>query len=262
MGRFLTADDEELLRSFRPHVLSYVPSYLLAFLWTAWAAAGWAVERLVGGGWGFWLGYATFILLILCHGYARYRWGRQGRALALHAAATAFVVGAAVLDRMQVLLPGGLTEYDPLAAGAALTALSLVAREMKRHANVSFLTTQRVVARHGLAPRTETVLFLKDIAGMETRQGLLGSLFGFGRIRLVKGKRRRSRTTKKGTEEVEEDDVIELVGVPHFEVARRDLNSLLQETRLSDKERRKRHEERRLKESMDRVARWDPPSRT
>lgn len=262
MGRFLTADDEELLRSFRPHVLSFVPSYLLAFLWVAWAAAGWAVERVVAGDWGFWLGYGTFVFLVLCHGYVRYRWGRQGRALALHAAATAFVVVAAVLDRTAVLLPDGLAEYNPLAVGAALTILSLFAREMKRHSSVSFLTTQRLIARQGLAPRTETILLLKDIAGMETRQGLLGSLFGFGRIRLAKGKRRRSRTTKKGTEEFEEDDVVELVGVPRFEVARRDLNSLLQETRLSEKERRKRHEERRLKESMDRLARWDPPSRT
>lgn len=262
MGRFLTADDEELVRSFRPHGLSHIPSYLLAFVWLVWAAAGWALGRAVGGDWGFWLGYATFVLLVLVHGYARYRWRSRGRALATHAAAAAVVLTAAVLDRMGALLPGGLAEYNPVAVGGVFAVLSLLTREAKRQATVAYLTTQRVVARHGLAPRTETILLLKDIAGMETRQGLLGGLFGFGRIRLIKGKRRRSRTTKKGTEEVDEDDVFELVGVPHFEVARRDFNSLLQETRLSDKERRKRHEERRLKESMDQLAHWDPPSGT
>lgn len=258
MGRFLTANDEELLRSFRPHLVSHVPSYLLAFLWLAWAATGWLVEDAVGGSWGFWLGYSTFVFLILLHGYARFRWGGQGRALATHTAAAAIVLAGAVLDQMGALLPPAFADYNPIAIGATFTVLSLVVREAKRQATQTYVTTQRVVLRHGLAPRTETILLLKDAAGMTTRQGLLGGLFGFGRIELIKGKRRRSRTTKKGTEELEEDDTLTLTGVPHFEVVRRDLSSMIQETRLSDKERRKRHEERRLKDSMDRLAQWDP----
>ncbi len=166
MGRLLTADDEELLRSFRPHVFSHVPSYLLAFTWLAWAAVGWNAERALGGTWGFWSGYAAVVFLVLLHGYARHRWGGQARALPLHAAAVAVVLAGAVADQAGALLPGALAEYNPLAIGAALTATSLIVREAKRQATHAYVTTQRVVVRHGLAPRTETVLLLKDASGM------------------------------------------------------------------------------------------------
>lgn len=262
MGGFLTGDDEELLRSFRPHVLSYVSSYALALLWLLWSLPAVVLPEAVGAAWGFWLGYATFLLLVLMHGYVRYRLRSAPHVLALHAIVAAIVTAGMALDSMGLILPASFSRYDPLAVAGVVAAASLVTREAKRHATRTYLTTQRIVTRQGLAPRTESVLLLSDVGGMETRQGMLGSLFGFGRIRLVKGKRRRSRTTKKGTEEVEEDDILEVRGVPGFERVRRDLGSLVQETRLSDKERRRRIEERRLKDSMARVARWHPPRGT
>jgi hypothetical protein len=259
MGRLLTSDDEEVFRSFRPHIFSYVPTYALAFAWLAWGAAGWSVRAGLGGGAGQWVGWVVMVVLILAHGVLRARVRGDRRIWLHHMIAVAVVAGVASAEAFWPQWPAAAGDLTPAVVGALLSLVSLVARETVRLTSVTYVTSTRVVARRGLAPRRELVFLYKDLDGAESVQGVLGSIFGFGRIFLIKKARRRRRTTTKRAEtETDEAETFEIGGVPDFEAARHDVNTLIEEARLSIKERQRRSEERRLRQTMSRLSRWHP----
>lgn len=257
MGRLLTAEGEEVLRSFRPHVFSYLPTYALGFAWLAWGAAAWLVRTWLGGGLGLWLGWSVMVLLIVGHGFLRARARRDARIWVLHAIALGVLGAVAAAELYWPAWPPEAASYGPLIAGAAITLAALVAREILRMATVTYVTSARVIARRGLAPRRELVFLYKDLAGVESAQGVMGSVFGFGRIHLIKKTRRQRRTkTKRKETETDEAEGFEIRGVPDFEAARRDVSTLIEEARLSAKERQRRSEERRLRQTMTKLSRW------
>jgi hypothetical protein len=253
MGRFLLGDEEELLRAFRPHILSWTRSYAAAFLWMAWGWLGMLARGVVDDQH---VAYAVFLLLAALHGFLRAR-AKGPRAWIAHSMGLGVIFTAWVLDASGRIPTPFPEAWTTVLVGAGLVAVSLVVREATRWASMTYLTSQRVVIRRGLAPRTETVVAIRDIKETPSIQHLLGGIFGFGRIRLVRGTKRVKNAEK---DEIVEDSE-ELRGVPRFEETRRDLNALIEEARMPVKDRRKRLEERRLKDSMIRLTQWKPGDR-
>ena len=261
MGHFLTAQGEELVRHFRPHPAAWLGSYSRAFLWLAWASVAFWLQTL-DPGWGLHAGYGAFVLLVASHGAIRSRLRRTGHVWLLHSMAIALGIVAWVAEGMDIVPAGaGMEGLAILLLGAALTLVSLVVREIKRTRTTTYITTQRTVTHRGLAPRREIVVLHSSVQQVESLEGVLGALLGFGRLRLAHGKRRVKTKTKRREVEHEEDDVLEIRGVPHFDEARRDVNSLIHEVRLGERERQKRLDERRLKDAMVTLSRWTPPRR-
>ena len=253
MASLLLGEGEQLVRVTRPHVLAYVPAYAAALLWAAWGTAA-SLVMMQGDGASDVLGWALAMLLVLLHAAFAAVKGKKGRVWIRHGVVLGILAVAWTATATGPPAVADLADAAPVAVLGAVSLVGLIVRQMGRHAERTYITNQRVVMRRGLAPRTENVVAWKDVRELRGVQGLLGGVFGFGMIRLVVG----TKKVKEGETERTVEDVREVRGVSRFEEARRDVHALLEEVRMPLKDRQKRLEERRLRESMERLATWNP----
>lgn len=218
-------------------------------LWIGYGVLAWWVALRVPGGDA--LGLAVFALLALAHGGAVYMVGRSGWV-------RAFVWAAAALLVMASLFVGELGAARPWIAatwplGVGATLLSVVATEFDRVRRVHDLTSNRLVVRTGVGRLFEESIPLDHVQAVQASQGTLGQLFRFAQLHLTLTERRQVRK-KKG--EPHEAPKVILKGVPRWEEVKHHIDVALQEQRFPAKQREKRIEERRLRETMGALATW------
>lgn len=250
MARLLLFEAEELLVRFRPHPASYLGHYGGAFLWMIPGAAGTLVTILLGDNeravaWGL----ITVALLGLLGGVINAKVRRRRMSYAWFAA---LATAGLVLDDLLYGLPTlPVPEALPLLAATALVLIRLAIWELDRLGHARFLTTERLVTRGGLRARRERSLPLRDIQEVRSERGVFGQLFEVGNLLLVTS--RPPRPSKKGSLE---PPVEVLEGVPRLEEIKHHLEQAVNEIRLAPTERRKRREERRVKDAMRALAHW------
>lgn len=245
MPRLELFQDEELVARFRPHALSFLPHYLGAASWLVGGAAGSAVALYAGPPYGTALGILTVITLGLLAALVR----RHARGASAGYAGFAFLLGAGAAAAVPLFPPAEATAWRiPLLFAAGLSLLRLGGWELHRLRRVHFLTSNRLVARTGLGHRREESLPLERVREVRGHRGPIGQLFGYGDLVLVLG------TAGRGKNNAEDTWV--LAGIARMWAVKYDLEELLQESRLPARERRRRGDDRRLRESMRRLASW------
>lgn len=246
MRRVLLQEGEDLVAQFRPHPGSYLWTYSVGALWLAWGALGY----YVGAALLTWppLGGLVLAAAALLHALLVRATRQRGFVLSLVWAALAATLGLLTLAPVPVL-----PDYPSLvpASVATLAALSVwgVAefdRRMRRHV----LTTRRLQVAGGLSTHHQHTIDLSKVETLRAAQSLLGQLLGYGRITFVFSTKIKG---KKG-ELLEHNET--LSGIPRFETSLHQVETVVAELRLPERERKKRVEERRLKESMKHLAGW------
>ncbi len=245
MGSILLGDGEDLLARFRPHPASYLGRYLLDAIWLAYGFVAWGFHRANPA--YDWTSLAAFVALCLGH-VAVLRLLKRG------GAARPIVWGLAALGLM-IAIPLGYHLRDawiplyPPALGVLATALGVAATEFDRLRRIHHLTSRRILLRTGIGRLTERSVDFDRIETVQSSQGALGQMFGYAHLGLVYHARGKKREGKSMTTE-------ELVGVPNWQVVKHQIETALAEQQLPAKERQKRVEERRLRESMRVLAQW------
>lgn len=250
MARLLLFEGEELLARFRPHPASYLGHYGGAFWWMLPGAAGTLITLLLGdneraAAWGL----ITVALLGLLGGAVNAK--LRGRRMSYAWFAALAAAGLVLYDLLYGLPALPTPEALPLLMGAAFTFIRLLIWELDRLGHTRFLTTERLVLRGGLAARRERSISLSDIQEVRSERGVFGQVFEIGSLILVTGKP--PRQTKKGTME---PPIEVLEGVPRLEEIKHHFEQAINELRLPLTERRKRREERRVKDAMRALAHW------
>lgn len=179
---------ERRLASFRPHPFSFLPAQLVALLPAAWAGAtAWLVRtQRWDSVWGKldWLpgdpetmaGYillgAGLLILSAAVAVVRIKWGTWF----LHAAAAlgAIFVGHFALD-------GDHRTLAPLLL-AASSLLFLLVAELDRLRHSYILTNFRIIFAGGAFRHKERQLRYGSVTDLDSQQGPLGRVFGFGTI--------------------------------------------------------------------------------
>lgn len=251
MARFLLGEGEDLLARFRPHPMSYLPRYLHALTWIlygvfAWWIREWGVGR--GSEFAFQAGAFWFAFLALLHAVGA-RVTKHTRVF--HRSVAWAIVGvlAGIAVASGFWPTAAFSRFHAIALGTLTGIIEFALAESERGRRVHHLTNRRLVMRGGVGRVSERTLNLERVETVHGSQGALGQMFGFGTVTLTLESRGRR---KEGVPAPTED----LHGVPHWEVVKHSIELALDEQDLSSKERQKRSEERRLKESMRALARW------
>lgn len=246
MRQVVVQEGEEVVAQFRPHPAAYLHRYAWGVLWLAWGAAALALQPLASDVPA--LSLFAFTAFAFVHALLQRLAKQRGVFLTLLWAALALGVAVAVaadVARDQAWLPYGALL---LAAPPALAVLGL--HELDRRLRRMILTTRRIRVRGGIARRHEHAIDLERVQSVRGVQGALAQLFGYGDLVFVYS----SRAQPKTGQVLEDTEV--LSGVPRFQHHQRALDTVLSDLRLPDRERRKRQDERRLRDSMRTVAAW------
>lgn len=254
VARLLLSDGEDLHTRWRPHFASYIPRYLVDLLWATYGLAGFVLQRWTERAtndaetWT-WLAPAFFLVCAALHAFFSYRqevWTGVAWAIGWASAAAAIIV-LALMERLPIS-PSPMT----VLLGAAATVLLLARTELSRLRRHHFLTNRRLIVRHGIASLTERTLEIDRVQSVRGVQGPLGQVANYGTLHLslVVPARR-----KPGDPQPSET----LDGVPRWDEVKHRIELLLEERRLPPKERQKRIEERRLRDSMRALADWAHP---
>ena len=246
MGSFQLFQEEELFLRFRPHFLSFARHYVSSFAWVVAGAIGAFTALALGSAqhpeiWGVF----AVITLGLVGGIARRRVTRASMAYSWFGVLVGTIVALQLLFVPLLEIPAWVY---PVAVGALLTLLRLIGWELTRLQRVHYLTSQRLVLRGGLGHRQEETLSLAHIRDLRSQVGPLGQLLGYGDIVLGLGTTGRVKAAR--------EEVWILAGIGRHSEVKHQLQQLLEEQRLPTKERQKRVQERRVRESMRRLASW------
>lgn len=248
MGRLRLFEGEEFVARFRPHPFAYGRRYLGSLLWTLAGAVGAVVTALVGGDHPTSWGLVTLAGLGLLAALVFGRFTKQRSGFPWLAASTSLAL--VVLDVFD-LLPWPLERWTlPLLLGAAFTFLRLVGWEAERLNRLHFLTTDRLVIRGGVGSRRERTVAVKRIQEVRSEHGFLGQALDYGNLILVLGRQVRGKEAQVFEEREE------LRGIGRLGEIKHHVEQLAEETRMPPKDRRRRMDERRVKESMRVLARW------
>ncbi|MBI2077334.1 MAG: PH domain-containing protein [Euryarchaeota archaeon] len=128
--------------------------------------------------------------------------------------------------------------------------LRLVFWELDRINRVHYLTTERLVLRGGVGNRRERTVQLRRIQEVRSEYGFLGQGLDYGTLTLVMNRIVRG----KEAQVFEEREV--LPGIGRLTEVKHHVEQLVEETKMPQKDRRRRVDERRVKESMRVLARW------
>jgi membrane protein YdbS with pleckstrin-like domain len=241
VARLLLADGEDLLAQFRPHPASRLVAFLSGLLYAGYGLAGWWLGRTLG-----WEGWAWVAVLLGCvvHAWAAHRFRAAGVAAGVVGALGSGAWGSLALAGRWPLEAG----LPALGLGTALAVLALGSVEFRRRRRVTYVTSRRIVLRGGVGRLTEVAHPLDRVVGVRAAQPPLGQVFGFATLVVGLEAKGRSKGAPSPAERLE--------GVPDWEVVKHRLEAALEERRLSPKERARRAEERRLRESMKALAGW------
>lgn len=246
MGRLHLLETEELLLRFRPHPLSYSLRYAASFLWLVPGALAVFLSPQLGNKTA---AAGAFLCAIIAVIAALVAWKTPRLRLGFPLFAAAFfILGGSLMLVPGVELPG-LEAWYGLALSILVTLIRLALHEADRLSRVHYLTTQRLVIQGGLRGRSERTMLVEKVIESRTTRGVLGQLFDYGDITLVLAKR-----MKREGGSVE--DVETLRGVGALSDLKHNVDQLLAESKLPPRDRRKRLEERRVKESMRLLANW------
>ncbi|HLE48108.1 MAG TPA: PH domain-containing protein [Candidatus Thermoplasmatota archaeon] len=248
MGRLLLFENEELVARFRPHPMSYGRRYLTSLLWVIPGGLGGLITVTVGGAHPIAWGLVALAAVALLSGltFARITKTRSGFPWFGAAVALGFVVA----DVFHALTWSAPAWTLPVALGAALGILRLMFWELERLSRVHYLTTERLVLQGGVGSRRERTVQLKRVQEVRSHYGFLGQALDYGNLTLVLNRVVRG----KEAQVFEEQEV--LAGIGRVTEIKHHLEQLVEETKMPQKDRRRRVEERRVKESMRVLARW------
>lgn len=245
MGRLHLMEQEELLLRFRPHPMAYARRYATGLLWILPGLAGLPVAHLLGSRPAASSAFLAAILTLLVALLAL-RFPMLGFGFA------AFATGAFAALGALALLPGlpveSMGALYGVAAALAVTLMRLLLWDWDRRARIHHLTSQRLIVHGGLRSRSERTVQLGGIHETRASRAVLGRVFDYGDLTLVYG-----RHMRKG---VPVEDVEVLSGVAPLATIKHEVDQLLLEQKLPAKERRRRLDERRVKQSMRLLATW------
>jgi len=248
MGKFRLFEDEELVARFRPHPMSYGRRYLWSLAWAIPGGLGAATSLFVGGDHAIAWGLVALALSGLLAGLIHARMMKTRTRFPWFAAAIGF--GGVVVDLLGVPFWPFEAVLLPLAVGMGLALVRLVGWELERMSRLQFLTTERLVLRTGVGSRHERTVQLKRVQEIRSEHGYLGQAFDYGNLILVMGRHVR------GTEAKVFEEHEALRGIGRLGEIKHQVEQLVEETKLPQKDRRRRVDERRVKESMRVLARW------
>lgn len=246
MGRLHLLEQEELLLRFRPHPLHYAPHYATSLLWILPGLAAALVAPMLGTYPGPSSAFLAAILALLV-ALTGLRIRRLGPGFAFFA--TGFF-GAAGLLLIAIPAPlAGLDAWIGFGVGLLVAAIRLLIWEWDRLARLHHLTTQRLLINGGLRSRTERTIHVEKIQESRAARGIFGRLFDYGDLTLVFSKRLREKGGHLEDAEI-------LRGIAALSSVKHEIDQLLAEAKLPAKDRRRRLEERRVKDSMRLLASW------
>lgn len=247
MARLLLFENEELVAQMRPHPLSYMRRYAATLLWLLPGIVGALVAETWEAGKPVSWGLAAFAVLTAAVILFNTRVRRLPSAFGWFGVAAGVALILLDLANLLTLQVPGFTV--PLALGAGLFTLRLIWWELERLARLHFLTTERLVVRAGVGSRKERALPLRQIQEVRGEHGLFGQAFDYGDIILVLSKHR-------GAEAKLVEDKEHLRGVGRWTESKHQITQLVEEARLSPKDRHRRMDERRVRESMRLLSKW------
>jgi len=251
---FLVAEGEDLLAEVRPHPASYAGRYLADLAWLALGGLAIWVQLKAHG--QEWTGLAAFATFAVLHGAGAKMLKAPGLRFGIIIAmvATALDVWISASKAMT----GRQTLLDPVAALIALAAaaafLSFARTEFARTRRTVYVTNRRVVVRKGLAHIQERSIELERVESVRATQGPWAQLFKYGTIVLTLESKGRQKAGALAPYE-------SLSGIPKWEEVKHRIEAALEERNLSPKERSRRAEERRVKDSMRALSGWTGATR-
>jgi hypothetical protein len=248
MGGLLLFEGEELVVRFRPHPVWYVPRYLSALGWLAAAALSALAATLLVPDFVLTAGLSALVVVSLV---AALVVGRVLKKDWMFSAFVALACGALLAVQALHLLPLGPDMLVLVVLGAALALLRIGLHEYDRVSRAHFLTTERLVIRGGVRAREDRTISLRKIQEVRTERPMMTRPFDVGHAILVL-----SRSVRGGKEPVVHEDKEVLRGIGHLTEIQHHLAQLSEESRMPQKDRRRRLEERRVKDSMRRLAGW------
>lgn len=247
MGQPILADGEYLAARFRPHWASRAGPVGAAAAWIL--AAALAVYASFAEWFGSPIGgilfFAAFAVVVATR---RWRQVRRGRALWALLWATLSVL----LALLQYSAPAALPA-EPwillLVMGAVAAGPIILEVEVIRRRQLHYVTDRRLILQEGVRRRHEETLEWERVDQVRGHQNVLGQLFRFGTVELVLHKSGRQKTDAPAA-------TMALAGVPAYTRTKHVIEGFVADARGHTRDRTKRVEERRMKDSMQALAQW------
>lgn len=236
-------EGEDLLAQFHPHRGSYLGRYAADAVWIVYGVIAWSVaKRTADSGW---LGLLTLALLAIPMA-ALPRVRKEGvDVLALVWGGAAVVLIVSFWKRTPPV------ELPILALGLGIAAglVGLLRTELSRQRHLTAVTNRRILLRGGLGRMVERTIELDRIDSVRAVQNGSGQMFHYADLVLTLEGRSRAKAGAVAPHET-------IHGVPDWQRVKHRLESVMEERRLTPKQREKAAEERRLKDSMHALAGW------
>lgn len=247
MSPFLAAEGEDVLAEVRPHPASFAGRYLGDAAWLGLGALALWIQVETPQKW---IGLAAFAVFALVHAAAAHQLKVTGLrfGVAMAFAATGFNVLINVLG-------WSLRPEAAIILVAVVAAFIAFARtEFDRARRTLYVTSRRVVLRKGLGRVHERAIDLERVESVRVTQGPWAQLCRYGTLVLTLEAKGRQKPGALAPAET-------LHGIPRWQEIKHRIEAALEEISLPPRDRARRAEERRLRDSMRALSGWTGATR-
>jgi membrane protein YdbS with pleckstrin-like domain len=173
--------NEQIERLLSPHPLSFMKLQALSIFVIVWGIVVWWLTKISGYAGMFsgnvWYPLILWGLVLLLVGVVAWLIAIQLSIFLLYLAVFAGAVGLMFWQHWEPQAPLFILVYS-----VAVSIVGFLIVELYRRSHKYFITNLRIIFKGGVLTKRERTIRYEKIADIDSRQGILGQIFGFGTI--------------------------------------------------------------------------------